>query len=102
MSTLYVEEFESLMVANRDALAVGRQPSLARQAISFTATPGQSAAFDKRTRFVRLHTDGICSYKFGDNPTATANSDPRMVAGATEYFGVEPGGNMKVSAVTST
>jgi hypothetical protein len=101
MAFLYIEEFDQLMVASHDALAVGRQPSLARQQIAIAVGSTQSAKFQAKTRFVRLHADAICSYKFGDNPTAAA-TDSRLAAGATEYFGVEPGGNMIVANIQNT
>jgi hypothetical protein len=47
----------------------------------------QSAAFNAKTCFVRLHTDAVCSLKFGTNPTASATT-ARIAAGQTEYHGV--------------
>lgn len=100
MATFYIEEFVELMVVNREGLAVGRQPSIARQTKAIGAE-AKSNPFNPKTKFVRLHTDAICSYLFGDNPTA-AVTDSRLAANATEYFGVEPGGNMKVSVISNT
>jgi len=47
----------------------------------------QSAVFDERTRFVRLHCDADCHVVFGTDPTATTNHMP-LLADSTEYFGV--------------
>jgi hypothetical protein len=104
MAFLYIEEFDQMMVASHDALAVGRQPSIATQKIAIAVGSTPSATFNKRTRFVRLHADAICSYVFGDtqnNPAATT-SNARLAAGATEYFGVEPGGDQLVANIQNT
>lgn len=101
MAFLYIEEFGELMVVSHDALAVGRQPSLATQKIAIAGGSTQSATFNKKTRFVRLEADAICSYLFGDAPVATA-ANARLAANATEYFGVEPGGNMMVANIANT
>jgi hypothetical protein len=99
MASLYVEEFAALgQSANGNAVQAGEQPALAVQKITIDVTSAQSSAFNANTRFVRVHTDATCSYAFGANPTATAGY-PRLVAGATEYFGVEPG--HKVAVITN-
>lgn len=82
-------------------IPVGAEPST-DQVVSFTATPGSSAAFQTNTNMVRIHCDGIASIKFGTAPTATANTSKRLTAGQTEYFTVPMGASYKVSAVTST
>jgi len=94
----YIEEFASLAAINASALPIGAEPSVTTQAVTAT-TSTQSAAFNDATRFVRIHVDGICSYLFGADPTATVNT-PRMVAGQTEYFAVVPG--QKVAFVDNT
>ena len=48
----------------------------------------QSAALDKRTRFVRLIADADCHIAAGTNPTATSSST-RLEANVAEYFGVQ-------------
>jgi len=53
-----------------------------------------------KTTFVRLHTDAICSIKFGVNPTASATT-ARMAAGRTEYHGVPLGQAYKVAVITN-
>jgi hypothetical protein len=67
------------------------------QKLTFT-TSTQSAEFDPRTRFIRLHPDADCHVVFGINPTATINHMP-MLADSTEYFGVfQPGLKLAVIA----
>lgn len=83
-------------------VTIGSEPGTDQAPVTFTATPGQSAAFKNNTKFVRVHVDGIASILFGTNPTAVANTNKRMTAGMTEYFLVPMGQSYKVSAVTST
>lgn len=103
MASLYITEYENIAyVGDGRGVPVGLEPALATQKVSFTGTPGQSAAFNARTRFVRLHADGIMSIAFGTNPTA-AVTDPRVAASTTEFFGVSNAAQgLKVSAITNT
>lgn len=100
MAKLYVTEFRhgGATTLGGNVAQVSQEPALAEQAFTFTTTT-QSAAFNANTRFIRVHTDSICSIAIGLNPTATTDSR-RMVAGQTEYFAV-PGG-WKIAAVTNT
>jgi len=75
-----------------------KEPPVAEQVVVFSGE-AKSSAFNQFTRLVRLHSDAICSVKFGKNPTATTDSR-RMSAGVTEYFAVESG--FKVSAIANT
>ena len=100
MATLYIEEFASLpALSNGQAIQAGLQPSVAAQTVAIGAASAQSSAFNASTKFVRLHTDVVCSYLFGADPTATATS-PRMPADATEYFAVIAG--QKVAVIENT
>ena len=57
MANLYITEFQASGNAESGAqLQVGVQPAVAMQKVSFT-TSTQSAEFDERTRFIRLHAD---------------------------------------------
>lgn len=101
MSLAYITEYSEMPRINGQIALVGQEPNAAMQApLTFTGTAGQSAAFNANTKFIRFHADGICSIKFGTNPTAVANTDMRLAASSTEFFGVVPG--QKVSVVTST
>jgi len=95
---MYITEYASI---GGSRAHVAQEPAIAVQKISFTGTPGTSAAFNAATNFVRIHVDGIASIKFGTNPTA-ATTDPRMPADSIEYFAVPPAGSCKVSAITNT
>lgn len=100
MSTMYISEYPDAGYASSGS-SLGVEPALADQAVSFTGTPGASAAFKNNTKLVRIHVDGIASILFGTAPTA-ATTNKRMAASTTEYFLVPPGAAFKVSAITNT
>lgn len=55
MASLYITEFQASGNSESGAqLQVGVQPAIAMQKVTFT-TSTQSAEFDERTSFVRLH-----------------------------------------------
>ncbi len=97
---LYITEYAEI---GKDTL--GRllscplEPALAEQKITISGTSAQSSAFNADTRFIRLHTNEICSVLFGANPTATVASQ-RFAAGQTEFKAVVPG--QKVAVITNT
>jgi hypothetical protein len=104
MATLYVTEFSR--IERQDGLPgaivqIAQQPPVAEQTVSISGTSAQSSAFNANTRFVRLHTDAICSVEFGTNPTATT-AKARLAANQTEYFAVNPGGSVIVAVITNT
>ena len=101
MSTLYVTEYVDVMHGPSE-VGVGVEPGTDQPPVTFTATHAESATFANNTKLVRIHVDGIASIKFGTAPVAVANTNKRMTAGQTEYFGVAQGSGLKVSAVTST
>ena len=98
MAKAYISEYDVMPVLAGRAVPTGMEPAVAEQAVTFTTTT-QSAAFNARTKFIRVHVDSICSYEFGANPTATVTT-PRMAANSTEFFGVVAG--QKVAFVTNT
>lgn len=110
MTTLYITEFASLA---QDTTAGGgvllaKWPYVAKQTLSNTGGSTPSNPFNAATRFIRVHTDAICSIVIGNAgqtagvavaPTATT-SDARMAANSTEYFAVSPGDKLSVIANT--
>lgn len=101
MAYLYIAEYATL---GRDVKGIGLQAAeegslLAEQKIANDGASTQSAAFNSETKFVRLHTDSVCSIKYGENPTATT-AHKRMAADATEYFAVK--GGQKIAAIANT
>ena len=91
MAKVYISEYVTAPVGNNgQMLAAGAEPSTTVQTVAIGGASVQSAAFGTNTKFIRVHTDAICSFAVGSNPTATANS-ARLAANSTEYFGVTPG-----------
>lgn len=102
MAKLYISEYKAMakIQSSKEDIAAPNEPALVVQTpVVIGAGSLQSAAFNEETRFVRIHTDAICSVKFGANPTATAD-EARLAANATEYFGVVPG--QKIAVITNT
>lgn len=101
MAFLYICEYERPQDGNAFPMQVADETNVGldqtRIANDGASTP--SAAFAATTRFVRIHSDSVCSIKFGPNPTATTSSK-RMAAGQTEYYYVKPGD--KVAAILNT
>jgi len=99
MSKLYVTEYMDMGVA-AGFIPIAKEPALVEQApIAISGTHAESAAFGPNTRFIRVHTDVICSIVFGDAPVATT-SHKRLAANQTEYFGVAP--QQKLSVIANT
>jgi hypothetical protein len=105
MSKLYVSEYARVTQVSGPGNAVlpaPEEPPLATQIVDFASGAAQSAAFNAKTRFVRLHSDAVCSIRFAANPAATVN-DPRLAAGQTELRGIPGDGSAaKVSAIANT
>lgn len=100
MATLYITEYIDIMHAPGE-VQIGVEPEVTTQTVSISGSSASSSAFNGATRFVRVHTDAICSILFGTAPTATA-SKRRMAANQTEYFGVPQGLSYKVAVITNT
>jgi hypothetical protein len=96
MAVVYISEYTE---GSQFAPTLGNEPAVTQQTVAITAGSVQSSAFGRNTTVVRVHTDAICSYRFGTNPTASATT-ARMAAGQTEYFKVLPGD--KVAVITNT
>jgi hypothetical protein len=98
MATLYISEYaDSYLDQNNHTLSMAVQPPIARQAIAVvTTTSTQSAAFNAKTRYVRLMTDIITGIEFGTNPTGDATS-AKLPANGIEYFAVPPNQAYKVA-----
>jgi len=104
-----ITEYERMAeVTGGFRVSVGEEPAIAIQNIAFTATAGQSANFNVRTKFVRieiLSSTAAAHILFGANPTAVADTHTRLTNGQAEYFGCNPASvvaGLKVSAVEST
>lgn len=95
-----IREYEHLSAVARGVVPVGEEPAVASQSFTVTGASQQSAAFNEKTRFVRIHTGVDISLDWGTNPTAVAG-ECDMVAGQTEYFGVVNATQIKVAFISS-
>lgn len=102
MAFLYVAEFSELPISDNGTPLVGMTPAIAEQKLAVGVGSVASSAFNPLTRFVRLHTDAICSVAFAAaGATATAAvTNARLAANQTEYFGVQ--GTGTVAVITNT
>jgi len=82
-------------------MVVADEPPVANQTVAITAGSVQSSAVNALTKFLRIHTDAICSIEIGTNPTATATTR-RLAANSTEYFSIPLGASYKVAVITNT
>lgn len=101
MAILYVTEFADLANSQGRVGQVTAQPYNTQQTVAISSTSATSAAFMTNTRFVRLHTDAICSVAFGTAPVASATG-ARMAANQTEYYSVPGGASYKVAVISNT
>jgi hypothetical protein len=99
MANAYITEYAELTQGEAGyIIQAGLEPAKTIQKVAFTATPGQSAAFNDSTKFIRIYSDTAGFILFGDAPTATTAQDTPIAAATAEYFGVKSG--QKVSIVT--
>ena len=102
MATVYITEYaRQARDASGYQMVIADEPSVTNQTVAVTGASAQSATFNPLTRFLRVHTDAICSIEFGTNPTATTTSR-RMPANTTEYFGVPLNGSYKIAVISNT
>lgn len=99
MATLYITEYaEMALVQNGQMGQMPMEPPLASQAVTIAGASAQSAAFNAKTKYVRLMTDTACAVLFGTNPTALTGND-RMAANTVEYHAVPVGKSFKVATI---
>ena len=103
MALLYITEYSNAAQSDGVPIQAGQEPALVYQTpVVIGAGSLQSALFNAGTRFVRVHADVICSVAFGISPTAVAQTQNRMAANQTEFFGVPPGGAHRLAVIAST
>lgn len=98
MATLYISEHPQMSIHQGNNGSCVDEPAVAEQTLAIGVAV-QSAAFNAKTRIVRLHPDATCSVKFGDSPTATT-SNKRLAGNSTHYVAVRPGQKLSVIANT--
>lgn len=96
-ASAYISEYTSLgQTSSGVATAqIATLPPMADQKVTFTGTPGSSAAFNSKTRFIRITCDAACSINLGGTATT---SNARIPADVIEYFAVQPGAVLSVIA----
>lgn len=102
MAVLYITEYATVAIMQGGRIVQAPlEPPLAEQTLAIGGTSVASAAFQPGTSLVELHTDAICSVKFGTSPTATA-TNRRMAANQTTDRGVPMGQSFQVAVITNT
>lgn len=105
MASLYVTEYQGVGqvdpggaegTAYFATAQAPKGPALAEQKVAITGVTAQSAAFNRFTKLVRLHTDVVCSISIGGTNPAATTSSARLAANQTEYFSVDPGDKVAV------
>jgi hypothetical protein len=96
-ASAYISEYTSLGQTSSGVASaqIATLPPNVDQKVTFTGTPGSSAAFASNTKFIRVICDAACSI----NATGTATtSNARLPTDAVEYFAVQPGMILSVIA----
>lgn len=100
MATLYIAEYSDIVQTVRGGTAIPVDPPIAEQTVAIGGGSLQSAAFNVATKFIRIHSDAICSINCNlASPTATATNG-RFAANQTEFRGVT--GGLKLAVITNS
>lgn len=103
MATLYIAEFPGIASVGTTLPQVVGTPPIAEQTVAIGGGSTASAAFNTKTKIVRLSTDAICSIAWNNSgaadPVATT-ANARLPADTIEYFAVQPGGKLAVISNT--
>jgi len=100
MAKLWVKEYKVLGDDNRTHAQIPQEPGTDQTPVDFTSGEDKSAAFDEATKIVMLESDADCHIVFGEDPTATTDSEP-LKAGVTKYKGVDKNSGLKVSVISA-
>lgn len=101
MSTLTIIEGQGVgkqVTGQQQAMML---PYVALQAVTFTTTPGYSAAVNSNAGLVRLYVDASCRVLASTVSSASVTSVTGipMTASTVEYFGVPKNGTIYFSVV---
>lgn len=100
MATVYIAEYSDIVSTVRGGTAIPVDPPIAEQTVTVGSVSAQSAAFNSSTKFIRIHTDAICSINCNaSNPVATS-ANGRFAANQTEFRGVTAG--LKLAVITNS
>lgn len=98
MAKVTIREYEHTTHTSRGLVSVGEEPAIAIQ--KGDSLPFTSAAFNVRTKLIRISVDVAVAFAIGDSPSADATS-PDLAAGQTEYFGVQQGEGHVINVVAA-
>jgi hypothetical protein len=101
MATLYITEVEKVNQTLVDGQVVmsPQMPPIAEQHLAIGIASAPSAAWQKETRFVMVHTDAVCSLAWSNPGDAAPTAVPtahRFGQNETRFYGVTPGGQLAV------
>ena len=100
MAKLYISEYKALPQVVGSGPPLMPEPAVATQVVSYTGTAGRSSAFNTRTRYIAITSDGIFSYKLGGSSVAATINEFRVQVGAIIFMSVPSGAF--ISAITNT
>ena len=87
MATAKISEYREMVTdVSGKTVLVASEPAVAVQSVAFT-TSSASAAFNAKTKFIRVVCDAKAHFEVSGSPAPTANS-PYFPANTPEYLGV--------------
>ena len=90
MATAKISEYEEMPIDTcGDAVPIPQEPAIATQNITFTISTA-SAAFNSKTKFIRVIADAKAHFDIGATAAATAAS-PYIPADTEQLLGVRRG-----------
>lgn len=102
MAFLYVIEATDIKHLQGDGAQAISGIGKAAYRIDNTAASTQGPLLNTATKYVQLHTDSICSFEMGVNPTAVVGAK-RMAAGETRTYEIDgSAGDVRIAAVFNT
>jgi hypothetical protein len=90
MAKTYIAEYADMRAGQLFGLIVEQT------ALTNSGTTQPSAAFNDDTKFIRVHSDGIISYKVSRDPVVTIANSMRLPAGGTFDLAVQPGDKIAI------
>lgn len=98
MAKLYIAERSGTAGGGAGNAQVAHGRVIKTQVLDFSSAHQESVAFTDNTRIVTLHSDAICSFRFGGSVATT--SDERRPADFVESFDVQAGDIVSVISNT--
>lgn len=96
MATLKISEFEHVSQVPGVPVQIPQEPAVAHQSVTFT-TATASAAFNVRTRYVKLYPSADCYVRFSTAGSAATTAYEYLKATTDHWRGIPEGQSFKVS-----